>query len=416
MSRTDLSIELATEIRTRVFTEKGWMKITQVVRRGGALFRISLRPLTIKGEKKYQGEMTDNGRITVKNFDLPAAHKGLEDILEQTGPRELHLITASGDLHVRVTRKGKTLVSRSLPMAREIEDAPAHDRTKQQPLTSFDSMALLKTIDIADADGRIKASMRGKYDQVNELLKVLETVLISSSEAEKPSTEASEPKTIHIVDCGCGKAYLTLAAYHYFSIVHGFTVRVCGIDRNPEIIATATQLAQRLDVAEHVTFIEGDIATVQPPFDVDLVMSLHACDTATDEAFARAMEWKSRYIICVPCCQHELHKVLKDGGPFQTLLRHGILKERLADLLTDTFRAQLLRILGFRVHVIEFVSADATARNILIKAEFCVKPGQIAAVNEYLALRDFWKVTPWLETRMSALLSKYMDIKKEIKV
>jgi len=404
MSRTEFSPELATEIRRRVFEEKGWMKITQVVRRGGELFRISLRPVTIKEEKRYQGEMTENGRTTVKNFDLAGAQKGLEDILEQVGPRELHLITASGDLHLRVTRKGKVLVSRSAPMARESEEAPAHDRVKQMPLTAFDSIALLKTIDIADADGRIKASMRGKYDQVNELLKVLNNLIPSPTPSE---TEAVKP--FHIVDCGCGKAYLTLAAYHYLTAVRGLTVRVCGIDRNPALIATARRLAQNLDVATHVTFIEADLATAEPPFEPDLVMSLHACDTATDEALARAIEWKSRYIVCVPCCQHELHKELKEGGPFQTLLRHGILRERLADLLTDTFRAQLLRVLGFRTQVVEFVSAEATARNILIKAEFALKPGQIVAVNEYLALRDFWKVTPWFETRMSKLLSKYME-------
>lgn len=408
MSRTDLPVELATEIRRRVFTEAGWMKITQVVRRGGTLFRISLRPVTIQGQKRYQGEMTEHGRTTVKNFDLEAAENGLTEILEQTGPRELHLITASGDLHVRVTRKGKALVSRSSPMARAAEEAPAHDRAKQQPLSSFDSLALLKAIDIADADGRIKASMRGKYDQVNELLKVLETLLKTFPGTEAVQEKEPERKTIHIVDCGCGRAYLTLSAYHYLSMVHGFTVRVCGIDRNPEIIATATTLAQRLDVSECVTFLEGDIATAELPFKPDLVMSLHACDTATDEALARAIEWKSRYIVCVPCCQHELHKVLKEGGAFQTVLRHGILRERLADLLTDAFRAQILRILGFRVQVIEFVLAEATARNILIKAEYGVKPGQITAINEYLALRDFWKVTPWLETRMGALLKKYI--------
>jgi len=413
MSRTDLSEEFATEIRTRVFNEPGWMKITQVVRRGGNVFRISLRPLTIRGEKKYQGEMTEHGQTTVKNFDLDAAHRGLEDMLEQTGPRELHLITASGDLHVRMTRKGKALVSRSTPMTREVEEAPAHDRTKQQPLAAFDSTALLKAIDIADGDGRIKPSMRGKYDQVNELLKVLDTLLFSSSEGDDKEPIAGEKRAINIVDCGCGRAYLTLAAYHYLTMMHGVTVRVCGVDRNPAIIATATQLAKRLDVSEYVTFIENDIASVQLPFEPDLVMSLHACDTATDEAIARAIEWKSRYIVCVPCCQHELHKVLKEGGAFQTVLRHGILRERLADLLTDTFRAQLLRILGFRVQVIEFVSSEATARNLLIKAEYCVKPGQIAALNEYLALRDFWKVTPWLETRMSSLLSKYMDCPKQ---
>ena len=139
------------------------------------------------------------------------------------------------------------------------------------------------------------------------------------------------------------------------------------------------------------------------------MLSLHACDTATDEALARGIEWKCRYLLCAPCCQHELHKTLKEGGPMQAVLRHGILRERLADLLTDTFRAQILRVLGFRVNVAEFVSAEATARNILIKAEFCVKPGQTGAVSEYLELRDFWKVTPWFETRMCKLMGKYLS-------
>jgi len=398
MSRTDLSVELAEEIRKRVFDEPGFMKITQVVRRGGGTFRVSLRPVAIKGERLFQGEMTDEGQTSVKNFDAEAARKGLEDMLEQTGPRELHLITATGDLHVRVTRKGKALESRSAKMERAVEEAPAHDRVKQQPLTSFDSSALLKAIEIADADGRIRASMRGKYDQVNEFLKVIDSVL-----AEKPE------KTLRIVDCGCGRAYLTFAVYFYLTHARDFDVRVCGIDLKPDVIATVRKLARNLDVADRVTFVEGDIATSDPTFDEpDMVLSLHACDTATDEALARGIEWKCRYLICAPCCQHELHKTLKEGGPMQAMLRHGILRERLADLLTDTFRVQILRVLGFRVNVVEFVSAEATARNLLLKAEFCVKPGQQAALSEYLELRDFWKVTPWLETRMEKLMGKYL--------
>ncbi len=398
MSRTELMVELAEEIRRRVFAEAGFMKITQVVRRGGGMFRVSLRPVVIKGEKLYQGEMTDEGRTTVKNFDLEAARKGLEEMLEQTGPRELHLLTASDDLHVRVTRKGKTLESRSAKMERAVEAEPAHDRVKQQPLTAFDSGALLKAVGIADADGRIKASMRGKYDQVNEFLKVIDGVV-----AEKPE------KTLNVVDCGCGRAYLTLAVYFYLTQVRGFDVRVCGIDRKADVVATAKELAKNLDVSERVTFVEGDIASSEPPFEADMVLSLHACDTATDEALARGIEWKCRYLLCAPCCQHELHKTLKEGGPMQAVLRHGILRERLADLLTDTFRAQILRVLGFRVNVVEFVAAEATARNILLKAEFSVKPGQQAAVSEYLELRDFWKVTPWLETRMERLMGKYLS-------
>ena len=152
----------------------------------------------------------------------------------------------------------------------------------------------------------------------------------------------------------------------------------------------------------------GDLAESDPGFRPDMTLSLHACDTATDEALARGIEWKSRYLLCAPCCQHELHKSLKPNNEMRAVLRHGILRERLADLLTDTLRAQILRILGFRVNVIEFVSQESTARNIMLKAEFCVKPGQNEAVSDYLELRDYWKVSPWLEKRMSALLDKYL--------
>lgn len=397
MARTDLPESVAEEIRNRVFNENGFMKVTQVVRRGGGTFRVSLRQVVIKGEKKYQGEMTEDGRTQVKNFGLDGARAGLEEMLGQTGPRELHLMTASGDLHVRVTKKGKALESRSGRLSRAVDDQQGHDRVKRQPLTVFDSDLLLKTLGIADAEGHVRASMRGKYDQVNEFLKIIDVTI-----AAKPD------KTLNIVDCGCGRAYLTLAVYFYLTAVRGFDVRVCGIDRRADVIATARAMADALDVAEHVTFIEGDLTDSEVPFDPDMVLSLHACDTATDEALARGIEWKCRYLLCAPCCQHELHKSLKEGGPMQAVLRQGILRERLADLLTDTFRAQILRVLGFRVQVMEFVSAEATARNILLRAEFSVKPGQQAAVSEYLELRDFWKVTPWMETRMAGLMNKYL--------
>ncbi len=140
-----------------------------------------------------------------------------------------------------------------------------------------------------------------------------------------------------------------------------------------------------------------------------MVVSLHACDTATDEALARGVEWKAKYILSAPCCQHELQKTLGDDGVFSGLLRQSILRERLCDILTDSFRAMILRILGYRVQVIEFVSSEATARNIMLKCESAVKAGQPGPVGEYLALRDHWKAVPWLETRLEGLLGKYLD-------
>ena len=400
MANAELPVELADEIRKKVFEDPGWMKITQVLRRGGNLFKISLRPVEIRGEKKIQGEMVDEGKTQVKNFTVEQARDGLEEILAQTGTREIHLMTATGDLHVRVTKKGKVLQSRSGKLSREVDNAPAHDRVKHLPLNAFPSTPLLRAINIADGEGRIKASMRGKYDQVNAFLREIEGAI----PPDLPE------KRLNLVDCGCGKAYLSIAAQVYLSHVLGLDVHVCGIDRRHDVITAAKAMAKSLDLEDQATFIESDIDACELPFRPDMVLSLHACDTATDAAIARGIEWKASRILCVPCCQHELHKIIKTESPMQGMLRHGILRERLADLLTDTFRAQILRILGFKTQVIEFVSSEATARNILLRAEYGVKPGMGSAVAEYLELRDFWHVTPWLETRLGEKLGKFLSL------
>jgi len=404
MERYELEPALADDIRAKVFGD-GFMKIVQTVRRNGKTFRIAMRPVEIGGEKRFQAEMTDEGHVQVKNFDQQGAAQGLEEIIVQRGAREMHVITADGDLHVRVTKKGRVLVSRSASQNRAAVVMP-HDRVKNLPLTSFNSSALLKTIGLADADGRLRASMRGKYDQVNEFLKVISDLVEVRQEQDAPFT---------VVDCGCGKAYLTLSLYFYLLETMGFkSVKIVGIDRRADVIASARRMAEALDVAENVVFAEAELST----FDlasvgvgrVDMVASLHACDTATDEALARAVEWKARYVVSAPCCQHELQKVIgpQTNDAFAGVLRHGILRERLCDILTDSFRAMLLRILGVKTQVVEFVSPDATARNILLRAEYGAKPGQGGVVSEYLNLRDFWKVTPWLETRLLPLLEKHL--------
>ena len=458
MERGELEKELAEEIRSRVLGD-GFMKIVQTVRRNGKTFRISMRPVEIGGERRFQAEMVDDGQTRVKNFDANGAAEGLEEIIAQKGARDLHLITAKGDLHVRVTRKGHVMATRSAEMDRVAKVLP-HDRVKKTPLTSFDSAALLRVTGIADGDGKIRASMRGKYDQVNEFLKVIEDVLKDEAKGQvkgerrkvkdeekgergkvkgdtvgdedSPFTLHSSPFTIHhspftVVDCGCGKAYLTLALYFFLTQTLKFPdVRVIGVDRKADVIASAQKMAQQLDVSDQVQFVAADLAAFNlsttnyqlPTANsqssrVDMVISLHACDTATDEAIAKGVEWKSRYIVSAPCCQHELQKTLgqtgADTSAFAGVLRHGILRERLCDILTDSFRAMILRILGFKTQVVEFVSPDATARNILLRAEYCVKPGQGGAVSDYLNLRDWWRVTPWLETRLAAMLEKYLS-------
>ena len=437
MGRFELEPKLKEEIRARVLGE-GFMKIVQTVRRNGKQFKIAMRPVEIGGEKKFQAEMTDDGQVQVKNLDMNAAAEGLEEIIAQRGARDMHLMTAKGDLHMRVTKKGHVMVTRSAEMDRVVTVQP-HDRVKKLPLTSFDSAALLKTIGLADGSGKIRASMRGKYDQVNEFLKVVK-------ETVQPT---DEPFTV--VDCGCGKAYLTISLYFYLTEVLKFpNVKVIGIDRRSDVVAAAKKMAAQLDVADRVLFVEADLnefqisdlksqidgsvtsqsnnrtvkqsnnRTVEHLNNVSMVVSLHAYDTATDEALAKGVEWKARYILSALCCQHELQKMIgvRDRGSgirvrgdddFAGLLRQSILRERLCDILTDSFRAMILRILGFKVQVIEFVSSEATARNIMLKCEYGVKPGQPGPIGEYLNLRDYWKVTPWLETRLEKLLGKYFE-------
>lgn len=445
MGRFELEPKLKEEIRARVLGE-GFMKIVQTVRRNGKQFKIAMRPVEIGGEKKFQAEMTDDGQVQVKNLDMNAAAEGLEEIIAQRGARDMHLMTAKGDLHMRVTKKGHVMVTRSAEMDRVVTVQP-HDRVKKLPLTSFDSAALLKTIGLADGSGKIRASMRGKYDQVNEFLKVVK-------ETVQPT---DEPFTV--VDCGCGKAYLTISLYFYLTEVLKFSnVKVIGIDRRSDVVAAAKKMAAQLDVADRVLFVEADLnefqisdlkfqiddsvtsqsnnrtvkqsnnrtveqsnnRTFEHLNNVSMVVSLHACDTATDEALAKGVEWKARYILSAPCCQHELQKMIgvRDRGSgirvrgdddFAGLLRQSILRERLCDILTDSFRAMILRILGFKVQVIEVVSSEATARNIMLKCEYGVKPGQPGPIGEYLNLRDYWKVTPWLETRLEKLLGKYFE-------
>ena len=403
MEKFELEESLKEELRAGVLGD-GFMKIVQSVRRGGSQFKIAIRPVEIGGERRFQAEMTDDGQVSVKNFDSDGIADGLEELIAQKGARDLHLMTAKGDLHIRVTKKGRVLVSRSAEMSRTVELRP-HDRVKNLPLTAFDSTAYLKAASLADGEGRIRASMRGKYDQVNEFLKAVADIL--------KSREPQDGECFTVVDCGCGKAYLTVALYLYLSQVMGMpNVRVYGVDRRADVIAAAKKMVERLDLAGKVEFVESDLAAFTPPNEdrrADMVVSLHACDTATDEALAKGVEWKARYILSAPCCQHELQKTLADKGAFAGLMRQSILRERLCDILTDSFRAMIMRILGFRTQVVEFVSSEATARNIMLKCEFCVKPGQSGPVAEYLNLRDYWHVTPWLETRLSAILEKHLS-------
>ncbi|MCJ7544186.1 MAG: SAM-dependent methyltransferase, partial [Phycisphaerae bacterium] len=294
--------------------------------------------------------------------------------------------STDGDLHIRLTRKGKVLMTRGKPRPPDAAADLAHNRPKDYLLVPREHGAFLRALGIADRRGQVRPTMQGKFAQVNEFLRIIDQTVV-------PLVRGGGPMCL--VDCGCGSAHLTFAAYHFLHDVRGLDVRVAGIDVKADLVRNCEALRDELGW-QGLEYSACTIRDFQPPSPVDAVLSLHACDTATDEAIASGVQWTSRVILAAPCCQHELHHQL-DAASFRPLLRHGILRERLADLLTDTFRALALRIMGYRTAVVEFVSPEHTAKNLLIRAEAGLKRGQREFVREYATLRDFWKVRPAIE-------------------
>jgi len=388
----------------KYFFADDFIRLGMSARYGGEIIKRTARKILLRDELHFQIEEFRNAKSFTKNFTPNEMRAELQKFLDAPGAWEIHVTTAGGDLHVRRTRKGRFLTSRSKPLQREAAPVETHDRKKEHPLDQFDSLPLLQAVGIASPDGAVRASMRAKLDQVNSFLR----------EVEEATRDVERGSEFLLLDAGCGLAYLTFAAHGYLAQARGLRVKTIGVDRNPDVIARAG----KTDVSPGWSpalpeFICSDLAELKLDATPDLVISLHACDTATDEALARAVEWGSPKILAAPCCQHELHASLKHDGAMRGVMRHGILRERLADILTDTFRAQILRILGYRVKVVEFTAPESTARNLMLRAESGVKPGASEAVSEYLALRDFWRVPPWLEQRLATRLADFLETAKK---
>jgi hypothetical protein len=345
--------------------------------------KIIARPVEIQSGRQIQVTFSGKGKSEVKNFEGPEWSRQLDEMLAQRFT-QIHVQTSKGDLHIRITRKGRVLISKGAPSVAGPAQAQPHNRTKEYPLHAEGPDAFLEAIGIKNEQGEVRPSMQAKFRQINSFIRNLEPLIPEKTD-----------RPFSIVDCGCGGAYLTFALHHYLVHVRGMDARLTGIDKNRDVIEKCARLRNQLgwknlsfEPVEIVSFVSAE-----PP---DLVLSLHACDTATDEAIAKGILWNSRAIVAAPCCQHELHHSIQSPH-FSAVLRHGILRERLADILTDTFRALVLTIMGYRTQVVEFVSADATPKNLLIRAEKVHPPGDDAALQEYLNLKKFWAVEPTIE-------------------
>ncbi|PRY22393.1 class I SAM-dependent methyltransferase [Pseudosporangium ferrugineum] len=344
-------------------------------RRGAELTitRAELRPVTLKTGRKLQIVTDDGSRPYTRNLSGDEAAAAVDALLAEPFGN-WHVETATATVQVRVTKKGEAQVHRA-----GAPDAPAaegHDRAKQWLLDPGDPLF------------GVIGGNAAKRRQVDAFLRALAATLPEEL-----------PSPLRVVDLGCGNAYLTFAAYRYLTD-RGATVRLVGVDVREDQRVRNSAVAEQLGCADNVRFVAGTIEDAVVDEAPDLVLALHACDTATDQALARAVRWNARWVLAAPCCHHDIAAQLKGHPapePYAEITRNAILRERFADVLTDSLRSSLLRMNGYKVDVVEFVDSQHTPRNLLLRARRTGAAPTDAQRRDYETLTGQWGVTPALE-------------------
>ncbi|MGX6602922.1 class I SAM-dependent methyltransferase [Micromonosporaceae bacterium Da 78-11] len=340
--------------------------------------RAEIRPVALKAGPHLQIVTDDGSRPFTRNVAPGAETDAAVDALLAEPFGNWHVETGTATVQVRITKKGDAQVHRAAAAA--VATPQAHDRPKQWLLDPGDPLFA------------VIGGNAAKRRQIDAFLRALAATLPDEL-----------PSPLHVVDLGCGNAYLTFAAYRYLT-GRGAQVQVVGVDVREDQRVRNTAVAEQLNCAADVTFVAGTIEDAEVPFDPDLVLALHACDTATDQALARAVGWSATWALAAPCCHHDIAAQLKGQpapAPFTELTRHPIMRERFADVLTDSLRASLLRLNGYKVDVVEFIDSAHTPRNLLLRARRTDTPPTEAQQTEYESLTAQWGVTPALEKMLA---------------
>jgi SAM-dependent methyltransferase len=351
--------------------------------------RAELRPVDLKAGRRLQVVATDDRGPVTRQHVPGAASAAVVDALLAEPFGTWHVETVDRTVQLRVTKKGQAQVHTARASRRGVE--AAHDRPKRRLLDPGDPL-----FDALGAEG-------DKRRQVDAFLRLLAPV---ATDVLADADRAGRP--LRVVDLGCGNAYLTFAAHRYLSMRAGdHGVRTVGVDVRPDLIERRSALAGELEMGG-LSFVAGTIAEADPGVDgVDVVLALHACDTATDQALARAVGWRTPVVLAAPCCHHDIQRQLAHGvsaapHPYGAVVRHPILRERFADVLTDALRAALLRLHGYRVDVVEFVDSRHTPRNALLRARRTAAPATGDQSDQYRDLVAQWGVTPALATLLGS--------------
>ena len=384
------------EARSRILESSSFVRAVLSGRRRNMQVdyeRIDIRLIEIKGVLHLQLMQNDGRTTTAKNL-LPEL--GLVDQLLDSGYANIMVESTSEAYSVRITKSGDAQIHIE---KRQSEQNLSHDKKKDRLLDPSDPF--LREVGIADTKGAIKPSRQDKYKQVEEFLRLLSPTLNAAIEAGQIHNPTKE-NPLRITDLGCGHAYLTFAAHQYL-MKSGIPVEVTGIDVRPDSRDRNNAIAEKLGITSSITFKAEEISKTTADA-ADIAIALHACDTATDDAIAWAVNGGAKLLLIAPCCHHDIQKQIESAPePWGALTKFGLMKERLGDLLTDSFRAQLLRIVGYRVEVIEFVGGEHTPRNLMIRAvKTGAKPEKLD-IDRYLQITAEWGVTPALEKKLPTL-------------
>ncbi len=321
--------------------------------------KVRLRPVLTGGALKFQAEEFVGKQAFHKNLPKEEAESYVTGLLS-TSFKQLQAETAALEASVLVSKKGKVTIHKKKKAEPALSDAwrasLSHNRKKHYILEEGIPVPFLVDLGVQTKDGKIVHARYDKFRQINRFLEFIEDVL--------PKLDKNRENVI--LDFGCGKSYLTFAMYYYLKELRGYPVRIIGLDLKEDVIRTCSRLAEKYGY-ENLTFLTGDIASYEGVDHVDMVVTLHACDTATDYALYKAVKWGAKVILSVPCCQHELNAQMKSER-FAPLFQYGIIKERTAALFTDALRAQLLESQGYRVQILEFIDIEHTPKNLLIRA------------------------------------------------
>ena len=325
-------------------------------RTGEGPSKVKLRPVELKGKLCYQASVTEGTKVYHKNYSREEIIDYLEQAMEEF--RQLQVIGRSQDGSILISKKGKATIKTKNHKAVQNESvkiAP-HNRVKQYILKEGTAAPFLVDLGVMTKDGKIVASRYDKFRQINRFLEFIRDIL----------PKLPKDREITILDFGCGKSYLTFAMYYYLHELKEYDIRIIGLDLKKDVIRHCNELSEKYGY-EKLRFLEGDIADYTGVNKVDMVVTLHACDTATDYALAKAVGWDAKVILSVPCCQHELNRQIKNEI-LEPILKYGLLKERMAALITDGLRAQYLEREGYETQILEFIDMEHTPKNILIRA------------------------------------------------